>query len=81
MISARQDSEKKFIHLEHIRDSQAVADKIRLVLLIRGAGNCHIVLSPVERLDRETDAFYDFGKSCENSIHKSINLYIVRYIK
>lgn len=64
MIHARKESRINFVKLEHIQDSKTAAYKMRLVVFIRGAGNCHIVLSPVQQLNREKDAFYDFCRLC-----------------
>lgn len=63
MIHASLRDNIKFIKLEHIQGSQTASHKIRLVLFIRGAGNFHILLSPVGQLNREKDPFYDFGES------------------
>lgn len=64
MIHARTESTENFIKLEHNKGSKSSAYKMRLVVFIRGSANCHIVLSPVGQLNREKDAFYDFGRLC-----------------
>lgn len=68
MIHARKESRINFVKLEHIQGSKTAAYKMRLVVFIRGTGNCHIVLSPVEQLNRKKDAFYDIGRLCLNQV-------------
>lgn len=63
MTHVRSESAKRFIKLEHMQAGQSDEYKTQLVLFVRGASHCHIMLSTMDQLNGENDAFYDFGRS------------------